>query len=155
MRLLAQRSLPPRSVLALVASLALRLPVAQAQERELPVAPAAVVEVELEVPASSVQVGDHLEVIAHVRMRSGARGPWMLAPTSDGPALEVVRGRLLSIDADAFDPDTGEASLRIPVVARAAGMTVLRARVTAYGCEDGRCRAIAGEGSVVVEVLAR
>jgi hypothetical protein len=105
-----------------------------------------------------VRVGDHLDVTARVRLSAGARGPWMLAPTSDGPALEVVRGRLLSIDADALEaqPDGGtRASLRIPVAASAAGTTVLRARVTAYGCEDGRCRAIAGEGAIVIEVLAR
>jgi hypothetical protein len=82
----------------------------------------------------------------------------MLAPTSDGPALEVVRGRLLSIDADALEahPAGGTvATLRIPVIARVAGTTVLRARVTAYGCEAERCRPIAAEGALVVEVLAR
>jgi hypothetical protein len=100
-------------------------------------------------------VGDALEIVAHVNLREGARGPWMLSPTSDGPALEVVRGRLLSIDADTLEHTDRalEARLRIPVLARAQGTTVLRARVEAYGCREGRCRTIDGEGSLVVEVL--
>ncbi len=123
-----------------------------AAQREI--APEAAVEVRLEAPSAPVHVGDPIEIVAHVTLRGGARGPWMLAPTSDGPAVEVVRGRLLSIDADVLedDADRVEAQLRIPVLARAMGTTVLRARVEAYGCRDGRCRAIDGEGSLVLEV---
>lgn len=111
-------------------------------------------EVTLEAPSAAVRVGDPIEIVAHVRLRGGARGPWMLAPTSDGPAVEVVRGRLLSIDADVLEDsdDHVHARLRIPVLARATGTTVLRARVEAYGCREGRCRAIDGEGSLVLEV---
>jgi len=119
-----------------------------------PIAPDAAIEVTLEAPSRAVHVGDPLEIVAHVALRGGARGPWMLAPTSDGPALEVVRGRLLSIDADAVQGEDGRtvATLRIPVLPRAAGTTVLRARVSAYACEGRRCRAIDGEGALVVEV---
>ncbi|GAB4195961.1 MAG: hypothetical protein OHK0013_02710 [Sandaracinaceae bacterium] len=122
------------------------------------IASAGSVGVALEPPMTELRVGDHLEITARVHLAAGARGPWMLAPTSDGPALQVVRGRLLSIDADSLetDPAGGSvATLRIPVIARAAGTTVLRARVTAYGCEAERCRPIAGEGALVIEVLAR
>ena len=122
-----------------------------------PIAPEAAVEISLEAPSAAVHVGDPLEILAHVTLRGGARGPWMLAPTSDGPALEVVRGRLLSIDADVVPGEDGRtlATLRIPVLPRAAGTTVLRARVSAYACEQGRCRTIDGEGALVVEVGAR
>ena len=127
------------------------------QSVTVPIAPDAAVEISLEAPSGAVHVGDPLEILAHVTLRGGARGPWMLAPTSDGPALEVVRGRLLSIDADVVPGEDGrtEATLRIPVLPRAAGTTVLRARVSAYACEQRRCRAIDGEGALVVEVAAR
>jgi hypothetical protein len=117
-------------------------------------APEATVEVSLEAPATPVRVGDPFEIVAHVHLRGGARGPWMLAPTSDGPAVEAVRGRLLSIDSDVLDEADGQvhARLRIPVLARATGTTVLRARVAAYGCRESRCRPIEGEGSLVLEV---
>jgi hypothetical protein len=118
------------------------------------IAPEAAVEVSLEAPSAPVRVGDPFEIVAHVRLRGGARGPWMLAPTSDGPAVEVVRGRLLSIDADVLEDADGQvhARLRIPVLARATGTTVLRARVEAYGCREARCRPIDGEGSLVLEI---
>lgn len=118
------------------------------------IAPGASVEVRLDPPSAPVRLGEPVEIVARVTLANGARGPWMLAPTSDGPAVEVVRGRLLSIDADALEPAAGrtEARLRIPVLARALGTTVLRARVEAYGCDQGRCRAIVGEGSLVLEV---
>ncbi|MBN8611436.1 MAG: hypothetical protein J0L92_12665 [Deltaproteobacteria bacterium] len=138
-------------VALLAASIALvATPIAAQRE----IAPEAVVDVHLEAPSGPVHVGDPIEIVAHVTLRGGARGPWMLAPTSDGPAVEVVRGRLLSIDADVLErgDDRVEARLRIPVLARATGTTVLRARVEAYGCRDGRCRAIDGEGSLVLEV---
>lgn len=127
---------------------------APALDAQPAIAPAARVEVHLEGPTAPVHVGDPFEVIAHLHLRGGARGPWMLAPTSDGPAVEVVRGRLLSIDADTLEgsDETLEARLRIPVLARATGTTVLRARVQAYGCEAGRCRAIEGEGALVLEI---
>jgi hypothetical protein len=122
-----------------------------------PIAPEAAVHVVLEPPAGPVRVGDPFEIVAHVRLRGGARGPWMLAPTSDGPAVEVVRGRLLSIDADVLEDADGQvhARLRIPVLARATGTTVLRARVEAYGCHEGRCRPIDGEGSLVLDITNR
>ena len=138
-------------VALLAASIALvATPIAAQRE----IAPEAVVDVRLEAPSGPVHVGDPIEIVAHVTLRGGARGPWMLAPTSDGPAVEVVRGRLLSIDADVLErgDDRVEARLRIPVLARATGTTVLRARVEAYGCRDGRCRAIDGEGSLVLEI---
>lgn len=122
-----------------------------------PIAPRAAVEVVLEPPPGAVHVGDVLEIVAHVRLSAGARGPWMLAPTSDGPAVQVVRGRLLSIDADVIEDDADhvDARLRIPVMVRAMGTTVLRARVEAYGCESGRCRPLDGEGALVIEVVPR
>jgi hypothetical protein len=136
-------------VLALIPALASRL------HADPEIAPEATVEVVLEAPSSPLHTGQPSEIVAHVRLRGGARGPFMLTPTSDGPAVEVVRGRLLSIDADVLEDTEGSthARLRIPVLARAIGTTVLRARIAAYGCERARCRPIAGEGSLVLEVL--
>ena len=56
-------------------------------------------EVSLESPAAAVHVGDPLEIVAHVRLRGGARGPWMLAPTSDG-YVAVALPTLWQLDAD-------------------------------------------------------
>lgn len=136
--------------------LALAAPLSVAGQPAPEIAPEAAVTVRLEPPAAPATLGTPFEIVAHVELRGGARGPWMLAPTSDGPALDVVRGRLLSIDAEVTPGAVGvmEATLRIPVLPRAAGTTVLRARVSAYACEERRCRAITGEASLVVEVLA-
>lgn len=146
---------PWRAALLAIACLGPVVPTAPSVQAERAIAPDAAVDVSLESPAAAVHVGDPFEIVAHVRLRGGARGPWMLAPTSDGPAVEVVRGRLLSIDADVLEDADGQvhARLRIPVLARATGTTVLRARVQAYGCREGRCRPIDGEGSLVLEVL--
>jgi hypothetical protein len=143
-----------RAVVVALAVLVGSLHAAPLARADRAIAPEAAVEISLEGPAASVRVGDAFEIVARVRLRGGARGPWMLAPTSDGPAVEVVRGRLLSIDADVLEDAEGQvhARLRIPVLARAAGTTVLRARVEAYGCREARCRSIDGEGSLVLEV---
>ncbi|HBQ16337.1 MAG TPA: hypothetical protein DEF51_36150, partial [Myxococcales bacterium] len=83
----------------------------------------------------ALTVGDRAEIVARV---SGAGAhPVMLTPSAEGTALEVVRGRLLR--ADARDPDASELELRIPIVARSAGTSVLRVRVAGYACE-ARCR---------------
>lgn len=107
---------------------------------------AAQLEVELADPGA-LTVGDRAEVIASVR--GAASHPLLLTPRAEGTALEVVRGRLLR--ADARDPDASVLELRIPVVARRAGTSVLRVSVSGYACE-ARCRRVEATASLVVRV---
>ncbi len=104
--------------------------------------------VEIEPPAELRQ-GDRTEIVARVIGTDGL--PVLVTPTSEGTAIEVVRGRLMR--SDAADPDAAVLELRIPVVARQAGTAVLRVSVSGYAC-DGRCRAVTAQTSVVIQVAA-
>ena len=88
------------------------------------------------------------EVIAEIEVPPGGR-PVLVTPTSEGTAVEVVRGRLLRADADEVRPNV--LRFRIPIVVRAAGTAVLRVRVLAYACER-RCRAVEGDSVVILRV---
>jgi hypothetical protein len=106
----------------------------------------------LEVPAR-VSLGDRAYVLARVRLGAHAGRPLLLTPTSEGRAIEIVRGRLSRADADADPAAPRELRFRVPFVARGVGTSVLRARADGYECRDGRCRAIQIEASVAIEVL--
>lgn len=102
--------------------------------------------VEIDAPPA-LRRGDRTEIVARV---SGAGDlPILVTPTSEGTAVEVVRGRLLR--SDAVSPDAAVLELRIPIVARDAGTAVMRVRVSGYACE-ARCRAVSAEASVILEV---
>lgn len=98
-------------------------------------------------PPGALRAGDRVEIIALVR--GAGSHPLLLTPSSEGTALEVVRGRLMR--AEARDPEADELELRIPIVARAAGAAVLRVRASGYAC-NGRCRAVSAEASLIVHV---
>lgn len=118
---------------------------AQAQPRE----PAAI-EVALE-PPPRLSVGDRAEVIALVRTGERAGAPMLLTPSSEGSAVEVVRGRLMRGDADPSEGDV--LRFRVPIVARTAGTAVVRVRVDGFACEAQRCLPLVVESSVALEVL--
>lgn len=105
-------------------------------------------QVEIE-PPSELRQGDRTEIVARVAGSDGL--PVLVTPTSEGTAIEVVRGRLMR--SDAADPDAAVLELRIPVVARQAGTAVLRVSVSGYACE-ARCRAVTAQTSVVIQVAA-
>lgn len=100
-------------------------------------------------PPPALAVGDRAEIVALLARGPTARGPVLLTPTSEGSAVEVVRGRLLTIDADdrAADP----LRFRIPIVAATAGTSVVRVRASGWACEPA-CRAVEVESRVVLEV---
>ncbi len=101
-------------------------------------------------PPEPRRVGDRSEVIVRVRIEGGAE-PLMLTPTSEGPAVEVVRGRLLRGDAD--DRSADELRFRIPIIARSPGTAVLRVQVDGHSCDArARCRAVRGEAAAPVVV---
>lgn len=112
------------------------------------------IEVLLAPPHEAMHIGQPFEVVATIRLAQGARGPFLLTPVSDGPAVEILRGRLSALDADEVASRDGatEARLRIPMLAHAAGDAVLRARLDAYGCERGRCHAIRAEATHALSV---
>lgn len=153
-------SLRSSLALALAAALALSqlapLPSAHAQEgagdderypEPLPIV------VHLDAPAH-LAVGDRAEVIARVRLGHDAGTPLLVTPSSEGPAIEVVRGRLTRADGEQ-DPDLRELRFRIPLIARTPGTAVVRVRVDGYACRDGRCRAVVVEESLALDVTPR
>lgn len=110
------------------------------------------VQVSIEPPARVV-LGDRAEIDAIVVVSAGAGRPLLVTPTSEGPAIELVRGRLTRADAD--DPDLRALRFGIPFVARTVGTSVVRVRVDAFACGGERCRAIQVEASLPIEVLPR
>lgn len=101
------------------------------------------------VPPEHVHEGDRTEVMVEVRVRPAGRAPLLLTPTSEGQAVEVVRGRLLR--ADAVDPAAEVLRFRLPIVARAVGTSVLRVRVRAYTCR-ARCRLVEATEAATLRV---
>lgn len=100
----------------------------------------------------SLTVGDRASVIAVVRITPAGDRPVLVTPSSEGTAVEVVRGRLLRGDAD--DPDAEELRFSIPIVARAPGTAVLRVHVSGWACAE-RCRPVEDDAEVVMRVARR
>jgi len=75
--------------------------------------------------------------------------PLLLTPTTEGTAVEVVRGRLLRADAERSA--NGTLRFRIPIIAKSAGTSVLRVRVMTYACAR-RCRAEEADAFLVLRV---
>ena len=59
--------------------------------------------------------------------------PVLVTTAEEGTAIEVVRGRLTRLDAEA--PGAEPRRVPIPLVARAPGTSVLRAEVRTFACE--------------------
>ena len=106
------------------------------------------VSVTLEIPDGLV-VGDRAEVIATVDVVPPNDLPLLLTPRGEGPAVDVVRGRLLRADAD--EPSAMPLRFRIPIVARQSGTSVVRVRVSGWVCEE-RCRQSVAEATSVLRV---
>ncbi|AKF05070.1 hypothetical protein DB32_002219 [Sandaracinus amylolyticus] len=107
------------------------------------------IEVALDPPAR-IAVGARAEVIVRVRAGERAGRPMLITPSSEGSAIEVVRGRLTRGDAE---DASGELRFRVPIVARTAGTAVMRVRIDGFECEAGHCRALVVEASAPIEVL--
>jgi hypothetical protein len=86
----------------------------------------------LEIPDGPLVEGAREELRAIVTFESPNTRPLLVTPESEGPAIEVVRGRLLRSDAD--DPAAEPLVFRIPIVARAVGTATVRVRVRGYVC---------------------
>ena len=137
------RRLIARCALLGVVSTLLALP---ARAQDPPVA-ARGVSMTLSAPERLV-AGTTATVVAEVRVPPGD-APLLLTPTTEGTAVEVVRGRLLRADAERTD--AGTLRFRIPIMAKAAGTSVLRVRVLTYACAR-RCRAEEADAFIVLRV---
>lgn len=101
---------------------------------------------------SKLKVGDRASVKLTLTLPEGSAEPLLLTPTSDGPAVEVVRGRLMR--SDARDARANPLRFEIPIVARRPGTSVLRVRVLSYHCNE-QCTAVQSEASQALEVRAQ
>lgn len=137
-----RRSGPTLALLAVLVSIAAS---ASAEEHR------PTVTVRLDAP-SHIATGDHLSMVATVTLSPPNRLPLLLTPSSEGTAIEVVRGRLLRADAE--EPKANPLVFRIPLVARGPGTAVLRVRVLAYSCHE-LCRRVSVERTLTLRVLPR
>ena len=103
---------------------------------------------ELVAPAE-LRTGDRTGITALVRLPGDE--PFLLTPHSEGTAVEVVRGRLMRGDAD--DPRAHPLRLRIPIVARHAGDSLVRVRLTGFACAE-RCEPVRAEAELRLQVSA-
>jgi hypothetical protein len=103
----------------------------------------------LERPEGPLVEGAREELRAIVAFDAPNDRPLLVTPESEGPAVEVVRGRLLRSDAD--DAAAPELVFRIPIVARAVGTATVRVRVRGYVCAR-RCRSVIATGEATLRV---
>jgi len=105
---------------------------------------------EIEVATTLAPGPGQLEVV--LALGDGAAQPLLLTVTSEGAAIQVVRGRFLG--ADGRDEHTQHgARLRfvVPIIVRAQGSAIVRAELLTYRCMDG-CRALRATSRRTLEV---
>lgn len=102
----------------------------------------------IEAPAT-VRAGDRKTISVRVTLPADAAYPVLLTTSSEGSALEVVRGRFLR--EDAADPKATILRFDVPIVARVAGAAIFRAHVLTYRCTD-RCVALEQEAEASIEI---
>lgn len=103
-----------------------------------------------EAPTTELEVGTHGTLLLVVDAAPSARQPLLVTPSSDGPAVEVVHGRLFRRDAE--DGGTFPLRFRVPILAVSAGDAVVRARIDGYSCDEDRCQPVRAEASVALRV---
>ncbi len=103
-------------------------------------------------PPAHLTVGDRRSVIVRVTIFPEGDRPVLLTPTSEGTAVEVVRGRLLRADAE--DPSAPVLRFSIPILAATAGTSVLRVHVSGWACDE-RCRPVEADAEVILRVVRR
>lgn len=100
-----------------------------------------------------LRVGDRTELVVEVVLPEGSDARVALTPSTEGTTLEVVRGRLLTFEAQRETDEQGRLHLRfsIPVIAHAPGAGVLRVDVDALVCH-GACAHVQRTERFTVEV---
>ncbi len=100
-------------------------------------------------PPKDLRAGDRRQLLVDVTVRPRQGHPLLFTPSSEGTAIEIVRGRLLRSDAD--DPEAAVLRFRVPMIAHHAGTSIVRVHVLGYVCKS-TCRSVEAEGSLVVRV---
>ncbi len=96
-----------------------------------------------------MQVGARAMLSVQVTLPADAGEPVLLTTTSEGAALDVVRGRFLRPDAD--DPKAPTLRFAVPVVARAAGTAIFRVHLLYYRCAAS-CFAVEQNAEGLLEI---
>jgi hypothetical protein len=109
-----------------------------------PVQAAPVGTLEVQAP-DTLHVDDHVSLVATLRLPDSGAPLLLLTPSSQGSALEVVRGRLLR--ADAREPTATPLVFDLPVAAHEPGSAVVRVHVATFDCR--------GEVCVPLEIVAQ
>ncbi|HEX7481005.1 MAG TPA: hypothetical protein VF331_24595 [Polyangiales bacterium] len=115
-----------------------------------PTAPAGV-QIHVAAP-ETIPDGTHTAVTVTVDFAQPNDQPLLLTPTSQGSALEVVRGRLSRSDARRIS----ETQLRfeLPVVAHGEGTAIVHVELAAYVCKT-RCERVVASADQVVRIARR
>ncbi|MCS6799174.1 MAG: hypothetical protein NZ898_11720 [Myxococcota bacterium] len=103
-------------------------------------------------PPEALTVGGRGELQCLVRLEPPADEPLVLTVRAEGDALEVLRRRLLRVDA--ARPSDDPLELRVPVLGRAPGTAVLRVRLETWSCRVGSCRRVVVERNARLRVDA-
>jgi hypothetical protein len=103
-------------------------------------------------PLATMAPGAHAQVVVTVEFAAPNAEPLLLTPSSQGVAVEVVRGRLSR--SDAKSPSTTQLHFDVPVIARAEGTAIVHLELHAYVCH-ARCRRIVAVADQPVRVARR
>lgn len=96
--------------------------------------------------------GSHVNIEVTVEFAAANDQPLLLSPSSQGAAVEVVRGRLSRSDARA---STGnQVRFDVPVVAHGQGTAILHVELSAYVCST-RCKRVVSTADQVIRVARR
>jgi hypothetical protein len=101
----------------------------------------------IEAPATLPIGASRIAVV--VRLPHGPTMPLLLTVRVEGEALQVVRARFLRSDAR-LQP-SGELRFEVPVLARAAGIALLRAELSTYRCRQS-CQQVRAQGALQLQV---
>ena len=98
-------------------------------------------------PPLGIKVGQAVQV--ELPLNSVGDSPFLVLVSHEGQAIESVRPRLRKQDATKTEDGY---LLRIPIVAVAGGVGILRATLLSYQCDAKQCTEVRREGSVKVMV---
>lgn len=103
-------------------------------------------------PHASMHVGDRASLVVRLDLPADAAEPVLLTTSSEGTALEVVRGRFVRFDA--ADPKAPSLRFEVPMVARAPGTAIFRVHALFYRCEK-TCIAVEQDVQALIEIAPK
>ncbi len=97
----------------------------------------------------AMHVGARATLTVQLTLPADTGEPVLLTTSSEGSALDVVRGRLLRLDAE--DPKAQTLRFAVPIVARAAGTAIFRVHALYYRCQAS-CVAVEEDAESLIEI---